>query len=179
MIVVERTGRLKKGYWSDHSILKYTTGCTCHCRKLARMQKIRNITKDLISEVSTYTMNPLHFITYSYYNHKQQAQYQSTLVEDQQNNIIDIQRCVVYWIIVYYCDSDLCVSTFIIIFFREELKRQKIAAALQDYLTSHYIIRPRMGSTVYFEYPFTNSHTHPLNVSVSWKDPDLKWAVLH
>ncbi len=60
--------------------------------------------------------------------------------------------------------------------FREELKRERISAVLQESVTTSYRLRVRMGRVVYFEHPFTNSQTNPLTVSVAWNDPELKWV---
>ncbi|XP_064400169.1 nephrocystin-4-like isoform X2 [Halichondria panicea] len=60
---------------------------------------------------------------------------------------------------------------------REELKRERISAVLQESVTTSYRLRVRMGRVVYFEHPFTNSQTNPVTVSVAWNDPELKLVV--
>ena len=57
---------------------------------------------------------------------------------------------------------------------REELKQARIAVVLQASITSTLALRTLQGHVTYFEHEFTNTHSHPLTVSVSWRDPNLK-----
>eukprot|EP00731_Ephydatia_muelleri_P000202 Em0001g202a len=57
---------------------------------------------------------------------------------------------------------------------RQELRHQRVTAVLEEHVSSTYLLQPEMGTALYFEHQFTNTHTHPLNVTISWRDPELK-----
>jgi len=57
---------------------------------------------------------------------------------------------------------------------RDELKYGKISDVLQEALTTQYVLRPVAGQVLYWEHTFTNTLSHPLSVSISWKHPDLR-----
>ena len=59
---------------------------------------------------------------------------------------------------------------------REELERERIGAVLEECITSTYVIQPQLGRAVYLEHAFRNTRAHPLNVTLSWKCPELKYV---